>query len=746
MLENKLFEALLDVVPFKAYAIDIKTYEVVYANKLMRENMYAPQERYCWENVFGQNSICSWCSVNKLQQRDKKESKEKYICEFFDETDDRWLKSYDELMNWPDGREVKYSILVDITDQKEIQGDMIKSHAKLAMHSKQLKVTNKNLQITKLQLQKTVNELEEQTQKAQLATTYKSQFLANMSHEIRTPMNAVMGMTYLLGQTNLDAKQKDYVKKIDVASKNLLNIINDILDFSKIEAGKLELEAINFELEDVILNVRDIVEHKAIEKGLDFKIIYNQNTKDTYFGDPLRIGQILVNLLNNAIKFTQTGMVELSISSLQKDKILFEIKDTGIGLSAENIGKLFESFTQADISTTRKFGGTGLGLSISRQLAYLMDGDIHIESELEVGSNFMVELYLPKGDALKVDKSKKEIFSKVGCLEFQGSHIMLVDDNKINQEIVISLIEGLGIGIDIANNGFEAVSLYLQNPKKYNLIFMDLYMPLMDGFEATKKIRELNKDIPVVALTANAMVDDLKATKEALMDDHLTKPIEVEKFYTVLNKYLSKKVSFDKLPLDNFTLQSDIPHFVSIDTAKGISSLNGNRKGYLKILKNFYSDYKNLQLDKLEFEELKRTIHTIKGLSGNIGAISLYNKLIEYENNDDNNFLLLSVMDELEKIIGELKSIDSDDNMVCILEKKAIDDIKKNRLLLEYIEAVNSKKPKNIDEIIEKIKQYDLGEEDNVLFQKSIAFVLEYNFYKALEVFEEKGYCISKNK
>jgi hypothetical protein len=162
MLENKLFEALLDVIPFRAYAVDVESYEVVYANKKMRENMYAPQETYCWKQVFGQEQICTWCTIKTLQQRDASKPKEKLTCEFFDESDDKWIKSYDELISWPDGRDVKYSILVDITDQKEIQGEMIKAHAKLAMHSKHLKITNKNLQITKLQLQKTINELEEQ--------------------------------------------------------------------------------------------------------------------------------------------------------------------------------------------------------------------------------------------------------------------------------------------------------------------------------------------------------------------------------------------------------------------------------------------------------------------------------------------------------------------------------------------------------------------------------------------------------
>jgi len=734
MLENKLFEALLDVIPFKAYAVDVETYEIVYANKLMRETMYAPRETYCWEKVFGQNAICSWCSINKLQQRDKKQKYEKYSCEFFDETDDRWLKTYDELMNWPDGREVKYSILVDITDQKEIQGDMIQSHAKLAMHSKQLKTTNANLQITKLQLQKTVNELEEQTKKAQSATIYKSQFLANMSHEIRTPMNAVMGMTYLLNQTNLDDKQKDYVQKIDTSSKNLLNIINDILDFSKIEAGKLELEKIDFKLEELLENVRNIVEQKAIEKAIEFTITYNVNDKNVYFGDPLRIGQILVNLLNNAIKFTKKGRVELIISHVSSDRVLFEVKDTGIGLSQEDIDKLFESFTQADTSTTRRFGGTGLGLSISKQLTLLMDGEIHIESELDKGSNFMVELLLPQGDYTKIlEKREEKLSFRNKCLELQDSHILLVEDNTINQEIIISLLEDFGVKIDIANNGLEAVQLYLQNQNKYELILMDLKMPIMDGFEATAKIRGLDTKIPIIALTANAMTQDIEATKKAFMNEHLNKPIVVERLYEILNKYISKKIKPEQNIFKDTITPCTIPDFDTLDIQKGLRYCGGKKELYLKILNNFYNEYQELDLETLDSEELKRAIHTLKGLSGNIGASSLNLMLVQYEKDND-SLPLLEIVDELDKVIVELASLKKITCKAETFEKKHIDIEERDSLFFEYIEAINSKKPKVIGKVIEKIKQYDLGEEENVIFQKSSKFALDYNFSKALKI------------
>ncbi|MFA6195077.1 MAG: ATP-binding protein [Sulfurimonas sp.] len=407
MLENKLFEALLDVIPFGAYAVDVDTYEVVYANKLMRENMYAPNETHCWGKVFGQEEICSWCSIFKLQDRRAQKTKSgKFIFEFFDEADDKWIKSYDELMSWPDGRNVKYSILVDITDQKEIQGAMMTSHATLAIKNKQVSNTNKNLQITKLELQKSLNELEIQKQKAEETTKFKSNFLSNMSHEIRTPMNAIVGMTHLVKETSLDNQQLNYINNIETASKNLLNIINDILDLSKIEAAKLEIEKRDFDMQEVIVNVKNLLKQKAHEKKLEFTIVY-KDENSLFYGDSLRIGQILINLLNNAIKFTDAGEVKLIIKYMPNEVIRFSVQDTGIGISKLQQKNLFQSFHQADISTTRKYGGTGLGLSISKELAELMGGKIWVESEVGVGSEFIFELQLSRGN--KKTQSKESL-------------------------------------------------------------------------------------------------------------------------------------------------------------------------------------------------------------------------------------------------------------------------------------------------------------------------------------------------
>ncbi len=397
--------------------------------------------------------------------------------------------------------------------------------------TKDLKEINENLEN---KIKKRTKALEIEKEKAQEATQIKSDFLANMSHEIRTPMNGIIGMSHLALKTTLNNKQKNYIQKIESSAKGLLGIINDILDFSKIEAGKLTIEKINFDMSKIISNVINLMEFNATAKNLKLIVNYDKKLDKNFYGDSLRISQILINLLENAIKFTNTGEVSLKITQTEKNIVRFEVKDTGIGLSQNQIDNLFQSFSQADATTTRKYGGTGLGLFISKKLVNLMQGKIWVKSKVDIGTNFIFEIELPKSHIENIEQSNNEIKMK----SLKDKTILVVEDNLINQEIILGILEDSGIIIDIANNGQEAIDIFKTNKNKYQLIIMDIQMPIMNGYEATKRIREIDKNIPIIALTANAMKEDAIKTLKAGMNEHLNKPIDVENLYKILLKYL----------------------------------------------------------------------------------------------------------------------------------------------------------------------------------------------------------------
>lgn len=732
MLENKLFEALLDVIPFGAYAVDVNTYEVVYANKLMRENMYAPQETHCWEKVFGQEEICSWCSILNLKNRKDGRSKGKYICEFFDESDDKWLKSYDELMSWPDGRDVKYSILVDITDQKEIQGSMMKSHATLAIKTKQLTTTNKNLQITKLKLQKSLNELEIEKEKAQDLTEAKSNFLANMSHEIRTPMNGIIGMAHLALECDDFAKQKEYVQKIDSSAKNLLNIINDILDFSKIEAGKLKIDTITFDMNKVISDLLNLVETKAREKNLELKI-HPIGENSIYFGDPLRIGQVLLNLVSNAIKFTVKGKVELFIKEREENFLEFIVKDSGIGISDENKQKLFESFSQGDDSTTRKFGGTGLGLSISKQLVEAMNGTISLQSQKGEGSEFSFKIPLYKGEVSNLQEEISLSTLREEATTLRGSKILLVEDNSTNRDIVHSLLEPIGIEIDDAYDGQFAVEKVLNEDNSYELILLDIQMPTMDGYEASRIIRQSNTEIPIIALTANAMVQDIENAKNAGMNEHLNKPIEVNKLFQVLLKYISPKQ--EKEVLTHTLEQTPTLHFLTLDSKKALQLLDNNVDVYFKILKDLVNKYRNFDFYALDEKTFQREFHTLKGTFAHIGAMELW-ELAKEIDATQNRDLLENFQEKFQEVIQEIDSVSNSQTLEPI-SLKEIDSQQCKDLFNELRVALKTMQPKKCEPIVDQLKTYSLPEKEREIFQKVTQFINNYELFKALEVLGE---------
>lgn len=357
---------------------------------------------------------------------------------------------------------------------------------------------------------------------AEDASQAKSDFLANMSHEIRTPMNAIIGMSYLALRSGPTAELHNYLSKIKEASDNLLGIINDILDFSKIEAGAMLLDNIPFDLSDTIRQVTDLFQETSKKKGLNLQVNIADDVPGQLRGDPLRLRQVFTNFVSNAIKFTKHGSVTITVRKEEGDSLFFSVQDTGIGMTPEQVENIFEAFRQVDMSRTRQYGGTGLGLSICQRLIRLMGGEIKVKSNTGKGSNFYFRICLQAVTQPETTNAETD-FPTLPNLS--GMRVLIVEDNEINREIMVSLLEEVSVASIIAENGQQA----LEQLDKYSVdaVLMDIQMPVMGGYEATMKIREDERfaDLPIIAMTANAMDSDKKKAREAGMNDHISKPI-----------------------------------------------------------------------------------------------------------------------------------------------------------------------------------------------------------------------------
>jgi len=382
-------------------------------------------------------------------------------------------------------------------------------------------------------------------------TRAKSAFLASMSHEIRTPMNAIIGMV-AIGRASRAPERKDYAfDKIETAGSHLLDVINDVLDISKIESGKLEISPATFRFSEMIQRVHDVVSHRMVEKKQAFVIEIDPAIPNTLIADDQRLAQVIINLISNAYKFTpEGGAITLSAHLVECDGIeatvRIDVADNGIGISPEQQTRIFESFEQAESTTTRKYGGTGLGLAISENIIDLMGGRIWVESEVGEGSvfSFVVTVGCLYDDPANEEPSDTECGEDdlLSCTDLTGKRILLAEDVEVNQEIVVTILEPTHVQIDCAENGAVALRMFCENPQKYDLILMDVQMPDMDGYEATRSIRALDvpraATIPIIAITANVFQEDIQKCLNAGMNDHLGKPLDIDEVLNMLRKYL----------------------------------------------------------------------------------------------------------------------------------------------------------------------------------------------------------------
>ena len=443
---------------------------------------------------------------------------------------------------------IEYIIVVsvDINERKKIEAELAKFGNQL---QEMVEQRTSELQQEVIEHKETERDLEKAKELAEKANQAKSEFLSRMSHEIRTPMNSILGCSELLGKTSLDDMQKDYLKRVSESGKLLLGIIDDILDFSKFGFGKIKLESTPFNLEELIINVFKIIVSKMKDNHFDTYIDIDDAVPEYVGGDPMRLKQILVNLLGNAVKFTTQGEIGVIVSVEKKDNtspddchLRFTVKDTGVGIPKEKQANIFESFTQADDSTTRLYGGTGLGLSICKSLVTAMDGTIWVESEPGKGSEFIFVVKMKKEKDVKEYNIKEEEEQKQGEEEScAGVKMLVAEDVEENQIIIKYYCHDLGCKADYAMDGKEAIEKLKSS--QYDLCLMDIHMPVMGGIDATKIIRkEINKNLPIIALTAAVMSEDQENAVAAGMNDFLRKPIDMDKLREMILRY-GKKTS-----------------------------------------------------------------------------------------------------------------------------------------------------------------------------------------------------------
>lgn len=507
------------------------------------------------------------------------------------------------------------------------------------------------------ELKKTEKALRKAKRNAEQNAENQADFLSAMSHEIRTPMNSVIAMTHFLLQENPKPEQIKNLNILKFSAENLLVLINDILDYNKIESGQTTFEQIDFDVKELINSITQTLSYKAASKNIDIKIAYKNQVPDIIIGDPVRISQILTNLIDNAIKFTSKGYIKIEVQAERLDKDHFEftfaVKDTGIGIDTNKVQHIFQRFTQASQDTTRKFGGTGLGLAITKRLIELQGGEIYVESELGVGSQFYFNLKFKKGERRNLENTHESFGQNLKTEDFdlQSCRILIVEDNEMNQMVVNQFLQKWKAEVDFAQNGEIAIELLEKN--EYDLILMDLEMPVMNGYQTTERIRSLKgkfQHIPIIALTASARHEVKQQVSQSGMNDYMTKPFKPNELYEVIVRNLPAERR-------SITLQSSMPPHTSTKNAKQgainyqkVIEISGGNKAFIrkynqlaiKVFTDFPDEYAYAILNQ-DFEKLRKIHHNIRAT---IGLLDL--KDLEQEIQTGRNLLQASELDEAE--------------------------------------------------------------------------------------------------
>lgn len=543
-------------------------------------------EEKFWQNILHPEDRERMTGDKYLSPAEKRDSQIEYRVKTADGRT-IWIKDYIKII-YERGTPAKMrGIMVDITDRKNVE-EQLRTAREVAIQ----------------------------------ASTVKSEFVANMSHEIRTPLNAIIGMATIAQEGEMSEDRRDCLVTIKTAADTLLSLINDILDFSKIEAGKVSLEISDFELKSVCANALDVITPIAKGKNIDIEVQTSGDLPQMVRGDPGRLLQILLNLLGNAVKFTPVqGRVLLLIKRVSETMIRFEVSDTGPGVPEKIRDRLFQPFSQADSSTARKYGGTGLGLSICKRLVDLMKGQIGLECQHGVGSTFWFELPLPAAGGAKSQEQCADAIEQVESAPVIGARILVAEDNPANRKVVLRFLEKLGHRADVVADGKEAVESFRMD--YFDLIFMDCQMPEMDGYEATRRIRELERQsgrlpIPIVALTAHAFSGDEKKCREAGMDDYVTKPVDLKRLEQIISKWTRRKELATKSAID-------------LDYLKGLDVLQseGLPDIVCELIDLFLSSgpgkiqVMGEALQARDFELLRKTAHCFKSTCHNVGAKDL---------------------------------------------------------------------------------------------------------------------------